>query len=348
MNKVKVSELRAGMVLEKPVYSADNQQILLSYGTKLNEGIIKKLATSGIKEVLIADPNTFFLLPIDQMSKYLREYYYSIIMKYSSEKPEGNLSDNMVNISRYVKKTVDKVCMNEDLLNFCIQMKILEDGRLFKASVLASVFSGLVAGALNLYNEMYEIMVGALIHNIGCLEMPFLIGAKNLKAQEELLWKEHTVYGYYFSIQHNISRDIAKIILHHHENFDGSGYPNQLKGEDIPIGARIVSVCGSVSSKMYFDHLQPYEAMEYIYCSSNIYFDKKIVDAFVENITLYPLGAMVRLTTGEVGIVSNVRKNYGPRPIVNVFYNRFNKPLSKPDIIDLGKERTVFIKEILS
>jgi HD-GYP domain-containing protein (c-di-GMP phosphodiesterase class II) len=169
-----------------------------------------------------------------------------------------------------------------------------------------------------------------------------------LNNQEQLLWKEHPVYGYYSAIQQNISRDIAKIILHHHENWDGSGYPNQLAGEEIPLGARIVNVCSTVSSQIYFEQIQPYEALEYIYCGSSIFFDKQIVDAFVGNITLYPLGAIVRLTTGEVGIISNVRKNYGPRPVVSVFYNRFHKPLSQPDVIDLGRERTVFISEILS
>jgi len=348
MHKIRISELKAGMVLGKPIYSQESQQILLSYGTKLNEGLIKKLSTTGIKEVVIADPYTLFVKPVNQMTNYLKETYTKTIIKYSSDAAEGNLCDAMVSISKMVKKTSEKICADEELLNFCIQMKILEDGRLFSASVLSSVFSGLVAGAMGLYNDMYDIMVGGLLHNIGCLEMPFLIGIKNKKGQDELLWREHTVYGYYFALQQNISRDIAKIILHHHENWDGSGYPKQLKGEEIPLGARIVNVCGAVSSQMYFDHLQPHEAMEYIYCGSNIFFDKKIVDTFVSNITLYPLGSMVRLTTGEVGIISNVRKNYGPRPVVFVFYNRFNKPLSEPKVVDLGTERTVFIKEILS
>jgi len=348
MNKVMISEVKPGMVLQKPVYTLDKQQILLTYGTKLNEGMIRNLSAAGIKEVYIADPYTLFVLPVNQMAIYLKESYNQTIMKYSSERPEGNLCDEMVKIAKIVKKTSEKICEDVDLLNFCIQMKIVEDGRLFKESVLTSVFSGLIAGAMELNNQIYNIMVGGLLHNIGCMEMPFLIGVKNRQGQEQLLWKEHPVYGYYFAMQQNISRDIAKIILHHHESWDGTGYPNQLKGEEIPLGARIVNVCGEVSSQMYFDKLQPYEAMEYIYCGSNTFFDKKIVDTFVSNITLYPLGSMVRLTTGEVGIVANVRKNYGPRPIVNVFYNRFNKPLSDTSFVDLGKERTIFIKEILS
>lgn len=56
---------------------------------------------------------------------------------------------------------------------------------------------------------------------------------------------------------------------------------------------------------------------------------------------------MVRLSTGEAGIVSNIRKNEGPRPIVKIYYNRVNRPISEDKIIDLGKERTIFIEEIL-
>ena len=64
-------------------------------------------------------------------------------------------------------------------------------------------------------------------------------------------------------------------------------------------------------------------------------------------IPVYPLGALVRLSNGEVGIVANIRKNEGGRPIVKVHYNRFNRPITESKIIDLGKERTVFIEEVL-
>lgn len=347
MKKIFLSELKPGMVLQNPVYTPDNQKILLSYGTKLNDFMIKKLVAMGIREVDIADPYTVFISPKDQMAISLKEAYYKIIKKYSPDKAESNLSDIMVAIANEVKATVDKICENEEILDFCIQMKICLDGRLFNHSVMTSVFSGLIAGTLGMQDTMYPIMVGALLHNIGYLEMPFLIGHKNMNSQEELLWKEHPVYGYYIAIQHNIPRSIAELILHYKENWDGSGFPNKLKGEAIPAGSRIISICSTVSSHIHFDNMQPYESMEYIYGGSNFYFDKQIVNAFVSNITLYPLGALVRLTTGEVGIIANVRQNRGPRPIINVYYNRFNKPLSQPKTVDLGKERTVFISEVL-
>lgn len=56
---------------------------------------------------------------------------------------------------------------------------------------------------------------------------------------------------------------------------------------------------------------------------------------------------MVRLSTKEVGIVANIRKNEGSRPIIKVYYNRVNRPITEDKIIDLGKERNIFVEEIL-
>lgn len=347
MSKVPISEVKPGMVVEKPVYSPIDNKLLLTYGTRLQESMIKKLKSIRIKELEIADQYTIFVKPIEKMAVSLKDTYEHVIRKYSSEQLAGNLTDDMVDIIRMVKNTVSKICLNIDILELCFQMKVLKDNRLFKHAIHTSVFSGIVAGALDLKDDMFDIMVGGLLHNIGCVEMPFLIGLEKRKPQEELLWKEHPSYGYYFSLQQNISRSIAEIILQHHENWDGTGYPKQLKGEAIALGARIVNVCSMVSNHIHFEHMQPYESMEYLYCGSNIFFDPKIVDTFISTITLYPLGALVRLTTDEVGIISNVRYNRGPRPIVTVYFNRFNKPLSEPTKIDLGKERTIFIKEIL-
>ena len=88
-------------------------------------------------------------------------------------------------------------------------------------------------------------------------------------------------------------------------------------------------------------------AIEELYGASGFYFDPKVVEVFANNIAIYPLGAMVRLSTKEVGIVSNIRKNKGPRPVVKIYYNRVNRPITEDKIVDLGQERTVFIEEIL-
>ena len=188
---------------------------------------------------------------------------------------------------------------------------------------------------------------GALLHDIGLCEMPILIGADNLNGQQQQLYEEHPTYGYYFAVQEDISRKIAECILHHHERFDGSGFPKGLKGEDIPLTARIISVCADYVEQVICKGQSPYLAVEALYGASGIYYDYNVVLAFVNNIPIYPLGEIVRLSTKEVGIVSNIRKNEGPRPIVKVYFNRMNRPITEDKIIDLGVERTIFIEEIL-
>ena len=111
--------------------------------------------------------------------------------------------------------------------------------------------------------------------------------------------------------------------------------------------ARIVNVCAQYSSSVTYLNVPPYMAIEELYGTSGIYYDPEVVKAFVNNIPIYPLGVMVRLSTQEVGIVSNIRKNEGPRPIVKIYYNRVNRPITEDKIVDLGKERTIFIEEIL-
>ena len=120
-----------------------------------------------------------------------------------------------------------------------------------------------------------------------------------------------------------------------------------LGGEEIPLTSRIVSVCADYVEQVVCKGQSPYLAVEALYGASGIYYDYNVVLAFVNNIPVYPLGELVRLSTKEVGIVSNIRKNEGPRPIVKVYFNRMNRPITEDKIIDLGVERTIFIEEIL-
>ena len=172
-----------------------------------------------------------------------------------------------------------------------------------------------------------------------------LIGKEELTGQQRELYEQHPTYGYYFAVQKNIPRSIADCIQYHHEKWNGSGYPKGISGNDIPITARIVGMCASYSADITYKSIPRYMAVEKIYGTSGVYYDPDVVNAFIRNIPIYPLGEMVRLSTKEAGIVSNIRKNEGPRPVVKIYYNRVNRPISEDKIVDLGKERTIFIEE---
>lgn len=97
----------------------------------------------------------------------------------------------------------------------------------------------------------YELANAGILHDIGKLRLSNYIYGRdeNTLAVEEIRYMQvHTKYGYEILKEEGYSQFIAESVLFHHENFDGSGYPNNLKGLEIPIGARILRVCDVFSA----------------------------------------------------------------------------------------------------
>ncbi len=346
MSAIGVVRLKPGMVLEQAVYHGEN--CLLKAGTALSIRNIRKLMELQIEEVEVADPNTLFVSPSDKMAEDLVEDFIHMLRNTSPKRPEANKNDEVVKVAQLLEHIIKKVAQSDEVLSFMVELRIINKRKLYDHSVYTAVLSGLVAGCMKLPAEQIMIaVIGGLLHNIGVAEMPTLTYEDKFNEQQEKLWREHPTYGYYFALQKNIPRVVAECILYHHERWDGSGYPKGIAGEEIPLIARIVNVCAQYSSSVTYLNVPPYMAIEELYGTSGIYYDPEVVKAFVNNIPIYPLGVMVRLSTQEVGIVSNVRANEGPRPIVKIYYNRVNRPITEDKIVDLGKERTIFIEEIL-
>lgn len=346
MSLISVIRLKPGMVLEQAVYHGDH--CLLKAGTALSIRNIQKLNELQIEEVEVADPNTLFVSPSDKMAEDLVEDFIRVLRNTSPKRPEANKNDYVVKVASLLEHVIKKVSQSDDVLSFMVELRIINKQKLYDHSVYTAVLSGLVAGCMGLPTDQIMVaVIGGLLHNIGVAEMPTLIDVEAFNPQQDKLWKEHPTYGYYFALQKNIPRVVAECILYHHERWDGSGYPKGVAKDEIPLVARIVNVCAQYSSSVTYLNVPPYMAIEELYGTSGIYYDPEVVKAFVNNIPIYPLGVMVRLSTQEVGIVSNIRKNEGPRPIVKIYYNRVNRPITEDKIVDLGKERTIFIEEIL-
>lgn len=347
MSELHLSEVKPGMKLEQAVVLPDGKT-LLSSGTILSINNIDKLQEFGVKVINVADRYTHLITPTDKMQTQLVDDFIRILRSIAPKNPEANKNDEVVKVANILEHIIPKIAKNEAILEFIVELRIIDKIKLYEHSVHTAVLSGLVAGSMGLDVENILCAVtGGLLHNIGVAEMPSLLNIENMTPQQMNLWMEHPTYGYYFAIQKNIPRVIANCIQYHHERYDGSGYPKGIKGEEIPILARIVKICSKYSAAITYQNISPYMAVEEIYGASGIYYDPEVVNAFVNNIPIYPLGVMVRLSTKEVGIVSNIRKNKGPRPIVKVYYNRVNRPITEDKVIDLGIERTIFIEEIL-
>jgi HD-GYP domain-containing protein (c-di-GMP phosphodiesterase class II) len=129
--------------------------------------------------------------------------------------------------------------------------------------------------------------IGALLHDIGKVAVPDSILGKpgRLTDEEFEIVKRHPEFGW--TVIRNLPglEHTSLQILHHHENFDGTGYPAGLKGAEIPIGARIVSVIDAfdamISTRPYRAGLPLEEVIRRLHAGSGSQFDPLIVQAFV-------------------------------------------------------------------
>lgn len=349
MSIVKVKELRQGMVLGASVYHPEQKKLLLKQGTRLVNAYIAKLSELEIQEVEISDPFTVFLDIRENMEYLLNDCYRSMHKKIAPTAREGNMNDAILEIIPSIRKMMDSICSNTTVRDICVEMQVIDFEALVRTGVFTSGYSMMVATLMGMpAPEVLNVGIAALIHDIGMCEMHQLIRKKEMNAADRSLWEQHTTYGYYMMIEKNLPRKVAELIYAHHEKYDGTGFPRGLKGDEIPLGSRIISLCSDYEESVHNRGLLQYEAMEYIYGNSGLSYDPKVVDSFINNIPIYPLGAVVQLSTGEIGVVVNIRKNKGPRPVVRVQYNRVYKPISEPKLVDLGEEKTTFIQKLIS
>jgi HD-GYP domain-containing protein (c-di-GMP phosphodiesterase class II) len=134
---------------------------------------------------------------------------------------------------------------------------------------------------------MPDLEMGALLHDIGKIGVPdgILNKAGRLTPEEYEVVKRHPEFGW--TVVRNLPgmEQTSLYVLHHHENFDGTGYPARLRDSEIPIGARIVSVIDAfdamVSSRPYRAGLPLEEAIKRLHQSSGTQFDPDVVKSFV-------------------------------------------------------------------
>ncbi|NIT13781.1 MAG: HD domain-containing protein, partial [Candidatus Dadabacteria bacterium] len=144
-----------------------------------------------------------------------------------------------------------------------------------------------LARLLNLSTDELSIIVkGALLHDIGKIGIPdsILLKTEKLTAQEWEIMKTHPKLGYNILKKINFLEESAKIVLTHHERYDGRGYPNGISGDEIPIGSRIFSVVDALdaitSNRIYRKAVGFEQAIPRIVESSGSQFDPEIIDLF--------------------------------------------------------------------
>jgi HD-GYP domain-containing protein (c-di-GMP phosphodiesterase class II) len=229
----------------------------------------------------------------------------------------------------------------------------LKDGGIFSHSVNTAILAALMMKRLGYrYDKLVNIVSGCILHDLGKIFLPQNIAIQSpykMSKEDYNIYKTHSRLGYeMFLGKVEINPTERVVILMHHENVNGSGFPDGLVKDKINEGARICSVCNSFDNFLNDPARKGIrctsDAVEFISSMSEMYFDGDLVKEFMKYIPIYPAGTMVLLSNGFVGLVSKNNEVNLLRPIVRVFYDIKSKRDIKPYEVDLMKELTLRIE----
>ena len=135
--------------------------------------------------------------------------------------------------------------------------------------------------------EVEAVTLAALVHDVGLrvLDYERLYTKRDLSSAEIAFLRQH-VYVSAAMVEPILGHEVARIVLCHHERVDGAGYPNELQGEDIPLGSRIIQICDAYATvtmpSSYQKTMTHAEAMALITRGAGGQFDGGLVGKFVE------------------------------------------------------------------
>lgn len=239
-----------------------------------------------------------------------------------------------------------------DVLGFILGGDVREM-ELAKSSINTAILSIIIGEHIGLpRHRLLQVTTGALLHDVGMLKIPSTIINKDgkLDENEQQVMKSHTFYGYKQIVNELMYADeVGKAAVQHHERWDGEGYPGKLSGQNIDIGARIISVADAfeamVSPKSWRDSMVGYRAMKNLLSDNARRFDPDIIKAMIQSMGIYPVGSIVLMNNSVIARVVESNREAPLRPKIRVLIDEFAKPYTQNegDVIDLTKNRMMFI-----
>ncbi len=187
--------------------------------------------------------------------------------------------------------------------------------------------------------------IGGLLHDIGKMKVPDAVLNKpgRLTDAEFDLIKRHPGDGHAVLLEtQGIGAVPLDITRHHHERLDGSGYPDRLAGDAISTMARmaaIVDVYDAITAdRCYHKGMPAAEALRKMWEWSSAHFDQKLLQAFMRCVGIYPVGSLVRLESGRLGVVTEQNEASLLTPRLRVFFSTRSNGYIKPELVDLGRK----------
>ncbi len=213
--------------------------------------------------------------------------------------------------------------------------RVFLDGRVYSASTAANSLN--VALALFLYSsandwveqDKVHLIRAALLHDVGMLFLPQELLSKEgkLTEKERVLLESHPAVSYEKVKRWGEGYEATQVALQHHEEWNGTGYPSRISGENIHRWSRIAAVAinfvARVTQRRYRNSLVGYEAMKQLIKDQGVRFDPVAVKDFVRCLGLNPPGSILLLSDGSIARVIEMTPANLLRPVVRILIDSF-------------------------
>ncbi|SFG00158.1 HD-GYP domain, c-di-GMP phosphodiesterase class II (or its inactivated variant) [Desulfotomaculum arcticum] len=354
MRRVPTKMLKPGMRVGRSVINA-NEHVLLAAGTLLTETFITRLQKLNIPSIYVDDgflPDMQFedvisekvrYKAMQQTKKVFNDFHYtkSLVGLDKIATIVDEIIDELLNSKNIMVNLVDIRSNDEYTFGHCVNTCIL--------SMITAIRLGYSPNRLRL------LAIGAILHDLGKTLIPPEVLNKpgKLTAEEYNIVQKHSEYGFELLCQNTQFENASRlVVLHHHERYNGTGYPHGLAGNQIPQNSAIVGLADMydalTADRVYRNAYLPHEAFEMLAASGDYLFEFDIVKAFLHHVAAYPMGSLVKLNTGEIAVVVENRPGFSLRPKLRILFLANNKPCTSQREIDLAEVNNLTITQVLN
>ena len=275
-------------------------------------------------------------LALDTLVGDINEIYDEVI--------DGGKID-VVKLRKSVDPVIDSISRNPDACLWVARLK-QHDKYTYQHSLGAAIWSVSLGRQLGLAkHDLRSLAMGSMLMDVGKLrvDQELLQAERSLSEEEMAAMRDHVRYGLEIVEESGvINQDVIDIVAYHHERFNGSGYPNGLRSDDIPAFARIAAIVDTydavTSNRSHADARSPSDAIKLLYSARNSDFQAELVEAFIQAVGIYPAGTLVELSSGEVGVVVAEYRTRRLRPKVMLLLDANKRELRDNRMIDLQEE----------
>ncbi len=292
-------------------------------------------------------PNTYtHHEPLDKEVKRARQLHqkvFSAVGEVMSQIDSGNLA-SVHETKRAASDMVDSVLRNPDAFTWLSRIRDADEhtyGHAVRSAVWAILFGRHIGLAKQ---ELDTLALGVLIKDVGKTHIrKELLLTSHRNTQEQAEYEGFINKGVDILRQlPGVEPRVIAVVKTHCERINGSGFPNHLRGDKIPLLGKIAGIVTFydevTNPRGATNPIAPSQAVSRLYEVRGVEFQEDLVVEFIRGIGLYPTGTLVELTTGEVGVV--VEQNFERRlkPKVMLLLNELKQPLSKHKLLDLAED----------